>query len=139
MNFGDATVAISPPSSAKAAKAEAPIDFSANALSFSAEPFTATAPVVTPVRAAAKAAPAPAADNGMLEFDLGALSLDLDATTVQSPSAGADNPLETKFQLAEEFRSLGDTEGARTLAQEVLAVASGPLKVKAQAFLNGLS
>lgn len=139
MNFGDATVAISPPPSAKPAKAEAPIDFSANALSFSAESFTATTPVVTPARATAKAAPAPTADNGMLEFDLGALSLDLDATTVQSPSTGADNPLETKFQLAEEFRSLGDTEGARTLAQEVLAVASGPLKVKAQAFLNGLS
>ena len=53
--------------------------------------------------------------------------------------ATADDPLETKFQLAEEFRSLGDSEGAKSLAEEVLAKASGPLKVKTQAFLNALS
>jgi FimV-like protein len=53
--------------------------------------------------------------------------------------ASSDDPLETKFLLAEEFRSLGDTDGARSLAEEVLAEAKGPLKVKAQAFLNALS
>jgi pilus assembly protein FimV len=54
-------------------------------------------------------------------------------------TATSGDPLETKFQLAEEFRALGDPDGARSLADEVLAEASGPLKVKAQAFLNALS
>ena len=35
------------------------------------------------------------------------------------------NPLETKLSLAEEFRAIGDLEGARSLAEEVLAEASG--------------
>jgi pilus assembly protein FimV len=50
-----------------------------------------------------------------------------------------EDPLEIKFLLAEEFRILGDSDGARSLADEVLAKARGPLKVKAQAFLNALS
>ena len=90
------------------------------------------------------AAPAPAvADSGMLEFDLGSLSLDLNGPTTESPAhpleVSSDDPLETKFLLAEEFRSLGDSDGARSLAEEVMAEAKGPLKVKAQAFLNALS
>ena len=82
-------------------------------------------------------------DSGMLEFDLGSLSLDLDEATTESPSVRGnldDNgPLETKFALAEEFRALGDMDGARSLAEEVLAQAGGSLKNKAQAFLNALS
>lgn len=78
-----------------------------------------------------------------MEFDLDALSFDIPATHVdtQSPEQGADaeDPLEVKFLLAEEFRSLGDTDGARSLADEVLSKAKGPLKVKVQAFLNTLS
>jgi pilus assembly protein FimV len=49
-----------------------------------------------------------------------------------------EDPLEIKFLLAEEFRILGDAEGARSLADEVMAAARGPLKAKAQAFLNSL-
>ena len=40
--------------------------------------------------------------------------------------------------LAEEFRALGDPDGARSLAEEVASQASGSLKTKAQAFLNAL-
>lgn len=149
MDFGSATVALptvaAPPPAPAAKPAEAPApdaSFLADGLSFTPEPFT---PPPKPVAAAKAApAPAPAADNGMLEFDLGALSLDLDGPTTESPAhppvePSSDSPLETKFLLAEEFRSLGDTDGARSLAEEVLAEASGPLKVKAQAFLNALS
>lgn len=79
----------------------------------------------------------------MLEFDLGSLSLDLDNPATESPvhaeAATSNDPLETKFLLAEEFRSLGDPDGARSLAEEVVAEAKGPLKVKAQAFLNALA
>ncbi|MDP3414310.1 MAG: FimV/HubP family polar landmark protein, partial [Polaromonas sp.] len=85
--------------------------------------------------------------GGMLEFDMGALSLDLDSPTTESPAIAAspapsmdmEDPLETKFALAEEFRAIGDTDGARSLAEEVLAQSSGSLKAKAQAFLNALA
>jgi pilus assembly protein FimV len=81
-------------------------------------------------------------DSGMLEFDLDSLSLDFGPSVepaTESLALAADTPLETKFLLAEEFHTLGDAEGARALAEEVLAQAKGPLKVKAQAFLNALS
>ena len=77
---------------------------------------------------------------------MGSLSLDLDAPTNESPVSAVETlvavpegPLETKFALAEEFRALGDMDGARALAEEVLAQAQGSLKSKAQAFVNALS
>ena len=48
--------------------------------------------------------------------------------------SGGD-PLATKLALAQEFNAIGDPDGARSLAQEVLAEASGDLKQKAQRFL----
>ncbi|UUZ63099.1 fimbrial protein FimV [Polaromonas sp. P1-6] len=147
MDFGSATVtlpmAVSSPAP-QPAEALVDLEFLSDGLDFTSESFEAPAkPVVRP--STATAAPAPAlADSGMLEFDLGSLSLDLDnGPATESPihamTATSDDPLETKFQLAEEFRALGDSDGARSLAEEVLAEAKGPLKVKAQAFLNALS
>jgi pilus assembly protein FimV len=109
------------------------------------------------------AAPTPAAAKGdMLEFDLGGLSLDLPGNNTPAPwpaaaakpaknldapslgldappaSAGpvdADSPLATKLALAEEFNAIGDADGARSLAEEVLAEASGDLKSRAQRLL----
>jgi pilus assembly protein FimV len=46
-----------------------------------------------------------------------------------------DNPLATKLALAEEFNAIGDADGARSLAEEVLAEASGDLKSRAQKLL----
>ena len=152
MDFGDA--AATPPSASPPAPASRPvdallpeIDFPVNGLDFSPEPFAPPKPVATPKPLLPKAAVAPApavADSGMLEFDLNSLSLDLNSPTTESlPSlamlAASDDPLETKFLLAEEFRALGDPDGARALAEEVLSAAAGPLKVKAQAFLSALS
>jgi pilus assembly protein FimV len=83
-----------------------------------------------------------------LEFDLGSLTLDLGdpapAGTVpaaaQAPDALAeDDPLATKLALAEEFSSIGDEDGARALAEEVLEEATGPLRARAQRFLTELS
>jgi pilus assembly protein FimV len=146
LNF-DGAMLVQPPASSpapasKPADATTPeIAFPADGLDFTPEPFDLPEPIL-PTQAAAAPAPA-AADSGMLEFDLSTLSLDLNGPTTESPAhavtATSDDPLETKFLLAEEFRSLGDAEGARSLADEVLAKASGPLKVKAQAFLNALS
>lgn len=112
----------------------AELDFSTGDLD-----LLATAP--TPLGGAVEtSAPEP------LAFDLGDLSLDLDAspagTPAPTPSTGAEaepsaqDPLATKLALAQEFHSIGDTEGARELIEEVLAEASGPLKERAQRLLN---
>lgn len=49
-----------------------------------------------------------------------------------------DDPLQRQLELADEFRQIGDTEGARDVLQELLAKASGPLRDKAQAMLDEL-
>ena len=92
-------------------------------------------------------------------FDFGAISLDLgnagkavntepalDYSSMPGeldrpknvPGDPAD-PLVRKLELAEEFRQIGDKEGARDLLEEVLAKATGPLKARAQSLLDGLA
>jgi pilus assembly protein FimV len=87
----------------------------------------------------AKAMPAP--DFGMLEFDLGSLSLDL-GDEVESDSgsepAKVQDPLATKLELSEEFIAIGDMDGARTLIEEVIAEASGDMQLKAKRALSDL-
>jgi pilus assembly protein FimV len=51
---------------------------------------------------------------------------------------GSDNPLARKLELAEEFRQIGDLEGARDLLEEVVSKADGTLKSKAQGMLDQL-
>lgn len=83
------------------------------------------------------------AEPEMLSFDLSDLSLDLGTDTPPAETADGqlteENPLDTKLSLAEEFRAIGDLEGARSLAEEVLAEATGALKTKASTFLADLS
>ncbi|WP_299022667.1 FimV/HubP family polar landmark protein, partial [uncultured Tepidimonas sp.] len=50
-----------------------------------------------------------------------------------------NDPLETKLSLAREFEAIGDVDGARTLAEEVVAEASGDLQERARAFLAQLA
>lgn len=98
-----------------------------------------------PVPDIAAAAPAPAKqDDGLLNFDLGSLSLDLDAPAAAEaapsvPEAAGEDPLETKLALAEEFVSIGDTDGARALMEEVIAEATGEVRAKAERALANLS
>jgi pilus assembly protein FimV len=91
----------------------------------------------------------PASDavtDGMLEFDLGSLSLDLESSTSGASATAFDSsmggfiedPLETKLALAEEFVSIGDHDGARALIEEVVAQADGNLKAKAEVALAAL-
>lgn len=49
------------------------------------------------------------------------------------------DPLETKLSLAREFEAIGDIDGARTLAEEVVAEATGELQERARAFLAQLA
>jgi pilus assembly protein FimV len=137
MDFGDSASSFTRPTSTppQTTASNAPLAF--ESLNFTDEAFDAQAPV-------GKAPPKPAArDDSLVDFDMAGLSLDLDGpiteSTPQSGNAQLEDPLETKFSLAQEFRSLGDPDGARALAEEVLLEATGPLKVKTQAFLNALS
>jgi len=123
------------------------------------------APTVAPtISAPPVAAPAPAA--AAPEFDLSGISLDFDLPETPKAAApavaaaaerpitdfgaidmpsldgdgdGASDPISRKLELAEEFRQIGDTEGARDLLQEVVAKAEGALKAKAQGMLDALS
>ena len=127
---GSWLVEASPPASVPTRE----IDFLAEGIDFTPEPYT--------MRRVPAAPPPPVNPDGMLEFDFDSLSLDLSPGSHPSAPAlaGQENdPLAIKFLLAEEFRVLGDSGGARSLAGEVVAKAKGPLKLKAQAFLNTLS
>jgi pilus assembly protein FimV len=128
----------------KAVKLSAPDMASfANGLNFSAAPVANIAPT-TPM--GFNTAPiAPQLDA--MEFDMGDLSLDL-PTISRAPASAASmaidagitgDPLETKLALAQEFREIGDDDGARSLAQEVAAEAKGDLKARAQRMVADLS
>lgn len=109
---------------------------------------------------------AEAASPAAAPFDLGSLSLDLDAPgpantlpgaleppmldfgtltgakPVELPPEDDDeiaDPLQRKLELAEEFRQIGDVEGARDLLEEVVAKGGDALKAKAQAMLDDLA
>ena len=94
-------------------------------------------------------------------FDLADISFDLDmpetlpgspvitALDVREPTSGFGDvdlppldgdpdPLARKLALAEEFRQIGDTDGARDLLNEVLAKSTGALRTRAQGMLAAL-
>ena len=52
-----------------------------------------------------------------------------------TPPSAPEDPLATKLALAQEFNAIGDSDGARTLIEEVIAEAHGDLKAKAQRLL----
>ncbi|MDR7272147.1 pilus assembly protein FimV [Pelomonas saccharophila] len=85
----------------------------------------------------------PAAASTDLDFDLGDSTLPGETTpeglghNLHLPDDEGD-PLLRQLELADEFRQIGDTEGAREVLQELIQRASGPLRDKAQAMLNGL-
>jgi ribonuclease R len=98
-----------------------------------------------------------ALDSSMLDFDLGDFGTTSPGSapeperttgfggftggtqeTVPSSLPGDADPLERKLELAEEFRQIGDLEGARDLLEEVVANAEGALRVKAQTMLEAL-
>ncbi len=88
--------------------------------------------------------PAPRAHSGetsILDFgDFGLSTQAPDAAGAPSEEAGdaGEHPLARKLELAEEFRQIGDLEGARDLLEEVVAKADGALKAKAQGMLEKL-
>ena len=95
----------------------------------------------TPTQTPEPAPTKPPADTDLMAYDLGALSLELGDDPVTEPGAFVDDtqdPLETKLALADEFRAIGDDDGARALIEEVIAEASGAMKAKAERALSKL-
>lgn len=96
-----------------------------------------------PPPAPAAAAPAAArAETPPVDFDLSSLSLDLDAPSpslsAATPAEDEDDPLATKLALADEFKAIGDTDGARALIEEIIAEADGEMKSRAEQALAAL-
>ncbi|HNK53000.1 MAG TPA: FimV/HubP family polar landmark protein, partial [Ottowia sp.] len=89
------------------------------------------------------AQPYVASKAGMIDFDMEALSIDPDSRSgvdpkTEQPDDADDDPVATKLALAQEFHAIGDTEGARTLVREVIAEATGSLRMRAERFLAEL-
>lgn len=103
--------------------------------------------------------PATPQPTGM-DFDLSSINLDLDAPAEAPPLAQAaeelpdlstdldigesaddedSDPLARKIELADEFRQIGDVEGARDVLLEVIEKASGATRERAEAMLKELS
>jgi pilus assembly protein FimV len=75
-------------------------------------------------------------DNAQQRAKVGGDSL-IDA--VQDLANDDGDPLTRQLELAEEFRQIGDVEGARDVLQELInQVDSGPLYEKAKALLDSL-
>jgi pilus assembly protein FimV len=129
-------------------------------LAFAAQSAPAAMETTQPLQgasasAAGQSAAGPGAAKAM-EFDLGDLSLELGQSKPSAaaptlldlpaiggvvtapPAADSADPLARKLELAEEFRQIGDIDGARDLLEEVVGRANGPLKVRAQSLLDGL-
>jgi pilus assembly protein FimV len=95
-----------------------------------------------------KTMPLPRADLGDQGLDFADFAMaPTEVRTVAMPEAAAESPpidedgdpLARKLELAEEFRQIGDVEGARDLLEEVIAKADGVLKTKAQGMLDDLA
>jgi pilus assembly protein FimV len=112
---------------------------------------------VPQLKPASAAAPPQMAPSEPMDFDLSDIKLDLDAPpsvapqdelaeapSVDAPMSDLDlsestDPLVRKFELADEFRQIGDVDGARDLLREVVAKADGTLRSKAQRLLDELA
>jgi pilus assembly protein FimV len=148
-----ASEATQPLGTAAEMRADDGIDFNLDDDDSTTIPLRRTEPPVPPTIALP---PKPASSG--LDFDLDALSLDVPKTPTAAPDdptldfgdfgigaepapaepATADDPLARKLELAEEFRQIGDFEGARDLLDEVIAKATGSIKSKAQGMLEKL-
>ncbi|CAN5303174.1 hypothetical protein BH11PSE9_BH11PSE9_31440 [soil metagenome] len=88
-----------------------------------------------PTVAQAHAAAPPANDSGFADLELPSLGDEGGALAED----GADDALARKLELADEFRQIGDTDGARDLLEEVVAKATGATKTRAQGMLDDLA
>jgi pilus assembly protein FimV len=86
----------------------------------------------------AEVAEQPTAKPAAMDFDMSALSLDLDLPSTEQAADPDLQAFEIKLSLAEEFNAIGDVEGARTMIEEIIAQAQGDIKARAEAALSKL-
>jgi len=90
------------------------------------------------------ASSSPASAPTELDFDLGEPTQPGDthpdhlANALEALGDDDGDPLVRQLELADEFRQIGDTEGAREVLHELIQRASGSLRDRAQAMLNEL-
>jgi pilus assembly protein FimV len=159
LDFPDVPVAPQPVVEA-AVPADQGLDFDLPSLDAAVQPdefppvsFEA-APPTEPVSLSALAEES-AKPSELPAFDMGSISLDLDEPAVPAAPAldeplpvgevglpdldMAADPMARKLDLAEEFRQIGDVDGARELLQEVIAATpDASLQAKARTMLDNL-
>jgi len=82
----------------------------------------------------------PGIQSEPLQFDMNALSLELDTPPAPSaqPASAQAGPLDTRLALAEQLLEIGDTEGARSLIENVASQATGAVLERAKKLLSQL-
>jgi pilus assembly protein FimV len=164
----DSLDALTPPSAAEtstpisAATDDADLDFDLGLEDPTSKPVPLEMP---PVAETPQSTWATNANSTPMELDLGTMMLDFSQTgpsdlpnlseavaqanavdptqddPATQPGGYSDvdgDPLETKLALADEFKAIGDEEGARALIEEVLAEASGEVRERAERALKKL-
>lgn len=120
-------------SAASALDAPMTFDLSSISLDFDAPADDAVKKRISPITVPGELQmPASASDSGRDSVHDSLLDSAYDSTHEHA------DPLLRKLELAEEFRQIGDTDGARDLLHEVLAKADGTLKTRAQGILDQL-
>ncbi len=89
-------------------------------------PSSLMSPKTTPTAAPTSA--------GAMEFDMSGINLDLDHARHDEH----DDPYETKFALAEECQRLGDKDSARSILREIVDMATGAIRSKAEKMLGDI-
>ena len=130
-DFTSATTAVPPP---RPAPSPAVMDLDLDALTLDLPGDDET----TRKMPAAGAPAAPSIDFGDFDLTQPTRRADLAPSPQIGPASETVDPIARKLELAEEFRHIGDLEGARDLLEEVIAKSSGALKAKAQGMLNQL-
>ena len=135
-DFSNEPVTIASRTGSPAAPPASAMDFNLDDLSLD---LTAPLPRESTPPAPA-AAPNSSLDFGDFTLPLSAADDTLPVAPVPQADLGPDeaDPIARKLELAEEFRQIGDMEGARDLLEEVIAKSSGSLKAKAQGMLDEL-
>jgi pilus assembly protein FimV len=126
-----------------ASRTGAPVAAPASAMDFNLDDLSLDLTAPLPRESAPPvAAPVPNSSLDFGDFTLPLPSADDTLPVNAAPAAelGPDeaDPIARKLELAEEFRQIGDMEGARDLLEEVVAKSSGALKAKAQGMLDEL-
>ena len=130
--FGEQAVAAPPPDLSSSSSNLMDFDITDLPLDFDLPPAQDTRPPAAPDLLP------PISDFGSLDFADGGFAVASPAMPAAGDADDGGDPYERKIELADEFRQIGDADGARDLLLEVVARASGAQKARAQSMLDAL-